>query len=301
MIEFVKVSLTRNKQTCLQDLNLEIQDHQVFGVFGSDQTSRSMLLKAAAGIEEPDKGRVLVNTENVYDPQSEAYKLSGFMQNHFGFYGQLTLEEYYEMILSLYKIYGRNRRSRLEEVLKMLDLMAFRETYLEEIPRSLFPMFGLGAAILHEPVWLILDEPFEMLDVDHREHMIDILKAMYQEGVSLIINTQVYTELTGFMTNLSVLEQGKVKICGSIEEVMEREMDTCPVRMHVIDHMEAAIQVLKDNPIVERVTVDGQEVIFRFQGDEREEAMLLAQITGSGALVRNYRRDSVNLEDILRR
>lgn len=301
MIEMVKVTLTRNKQTILDDLSLQIPDHRMFGIFGSDHQSRSMILKMAAGLEEPERGRVTVDGEPVYERRSNTYLKTGYLPDHIGLYSQLKLEEYYEMILSLYRIYGRNRIVRMEEVSSRLNLTAYMDRYLDETPQEMYPFLGLGAAILHEPDWLILNEPFESLNVAGRERMIEILRDLYDEGISFLINTQVFGELTGFLTDIAVIEDGRVMVSGSIEEVMAREMEVCPVRMQVIDGMEEALKVLKESPVVERVTVTDHDVILRFSGDEREEAQLLSQITAAGALVRNYHRDQVNLEDILRR
>ena len=59
--------------------------------------------------------------------------------------------------------------------------------------------------------------------------------------------------------------------------------------------------VLKQNSLVDRVTVDGMDVIFRFNGEEKAEAELLNDLVLSGALIQNYMRDRVNIEQIFRR
>ncbi len=301
MIELHKVSLTRNRINIFDELSMQIPSHQVFGVFGEDSLCRSMLLKIAAGLEEPGRGRVLVDDEPVYAPGSRAYQKTGYLSGDCGCYSHLKLEEYYEMALSLYKIHGRNSRARMEEIFDLLEIGEYKDRYLEEASREMIPVFGLGAAILHDPDWLILNEPFEYTDVYCRKKMIDAIRILCEEGMSVLINTQVIPELTGFLTDIAVIEDKAITISGSIEDVLAEEMVTCPVRMQVIENMDEALKVLKENPVVERVTVDRQEVVFWFSGDEREEAHLLSAVTAAGALVRNYHRDRVHLEDILRR
>ena len=78
-------------------------------------------------------------------------------------------------------------------------------------------------------------------------------------------------------------------------------MKKSPVRMHVLAGMEEALAVLKKNRMVDRVTVDEQDVIFRFNGGEKEEAELLTDLVGSGAFIQNYMRDRVNIEEFFRR
>lgn len=88
---------------------------------------------------------------------------------------------------------------------------------------------------------------------------------------------------------------------GKTEDVFETVMKKSPVRMHVLAGMEEALAVLKKNRMVDRVTVDEQDVIFRFNGGEKEEAELLTDLVGSGAFIQNYMRDRVNIEEFFRR
>ena len=110
-------------------------------------------------------------------------------------------------------------------------------------------------------------------------------------------------EVAGMLTDVLVLEEGRVAISGPIEEVVERVMHERPVRMHVLSNMDGALDVLKTNDLVERVIVDGSHVLFRFRGDEIEERIhiLEGQIADvkNGVLLQNYTRDRVNLDDIL--
>ncbi len=65
--------------------------------------------------------------------------------------------------------------------------------------------------------------------------------------------------------------------------------------------IEEALAVLKENALVDRVTVDEQDVIFRFNGGQREEAELLTDLVASGAFIQNYMRDRINIEEVFRR
>ena len=88
---------------------------------------------------------------------------------------------------------------------------------------------------------------------------------------------------------------------GETEEIFETALKKSPVRMRVLAGLEDALEVLKANALVDRVTVDEQEVIFRFNGGEREEAELLTDLVASGAFIQNYMRDRVNIEEVFRR
>ena len=146
-----------------------------------------------------------------------------------------------------------------------------------------------------------MDEPFDNMSVTARRKMIGILLTLHEKGTSMILNTPMYPEMMGFITDVLVMESGKNLTFGPVEEVYAEALCKSPVRMHILAQMEKALEVLKENPLVDRVTVDGDDVIFRFNGGEKEEAELLTDLVASGALIHNYMRDQADIEEIFRR
>ena len=203
--------------------------------------------------------------------------------------------------LELYKVGGRYRSRRIEEVLELLDIKEYEGAFIGELPAETLPFLYLGKAILQEPEWLLMDEPFDNMSVTARRKMIGILLTLHEKGTSIILNTPMYPEMMGFITDVLVMESGKNLTFGPVEEVYAEALCKSPVRMHILAQMEKALEVLKENPLVDRVTVDGDDVIFRFNGGEKEEAELLTDLVASGALIHNYMRDQADIEEIFRR
>ena len=177
----------------------------------------------------------------------------------------------------------------------------YEGAFIGELPAETLPFLYLGKAILQEPEWLLMDEPFDNMSVTARRKMIGILLTLHEKGTSIILNTPMYPEMMGFITDVLVMESGKNLTFGPVEEVYAEALCKSPVRMHILAQMEKALEVLKENPLVERVTVDGDDVIFRFNGGEKEEAELLTDLVASGALIHNYMRDQADIEEIFRR
>ena len=301
MLDFQEVSICRKGKNILDNFSLKAPDGVVLVLLGEDQEGKSMLLKAASGGEKPDEGHIYMDGISIYEEGKNAYCNFGYMSKEYGFYSLLKVNEYYELFLSLYKVGGRYRRKRIEEVLEILDLKQYEEVFIGELPGETFPFLYLGKAILQEPEWLLMDEPFNNMTLSKRKKMIGILLNLHERGMSMIINTVMYPELMGFVTDIVIMKSGKNLTFGPIEEVYAEALCKSPIRMHILAQMESALNVLKENPLVDRVTVDGDDVIFRFNGGEKEEAELLTDLVASGALIHNYMRDQANIEEIFRR
>ncbi|MDD7113338.1 MAG: ABC transporter ATP-binding protein [Lachnospiraceae bacterium] len=301
MLEFQNVTISRDNRKILDNLNIEIEEGLILGLLGADDAAKTMLLEAASGGQQPDSGQILLENESIYQEKTEAYLCFGYMPKEYGFYELLRVEEYFELFLSLYKINGRYRQKRMEEIFSLFQLEKYRNCFISEIPTEIRPFLCLAKTILHDPKWLLLDEPFADLNITYRSEMIRILLILQEQGKSIILNSPMFPDLIDFITNVAILENGKVATEGKTDAIYENALKKSPVRMHVLAGMEEALMVLKKNTLVDRVTVDGMDVIFHFNGGEKEEAELLNDLVLSGALIQNYLRDRVNIEKIFRR
>lgn len=301
MLEFQNVSIYRKEKRILHDFTLQMEEGTIFGLLGSDYRAKSMVLSAAGGGQTPDQGKILLDGVSVYQGRSDIYQSFGYMPREYGFYDLLRIEEYFELFLSLYKVNGRYREKRVKEVAELFGIEQYMRAFIVEVPAELLPFLCLAKTVLHDPQWLLLDDPFAELNATGRNAMIKILLMLQEQGKSMVINSQLFPETRGFFTDVAIIEEGKVVTGGRTEGVFETVMKKSPVRMHVLAGMEEALAVLKENRMVDRVTVDEQDVIFRFNGGEKEEAELLTDLVESGAFIQNYMRDRVNIEEFFRR
>ena len=301
MLEFQNISIYRREKRILDDFNLKIPDGAIMGLLGSDSKAKSMILAAASGSQAPDYGQILLNGVSIYQGRSRSYQNFGYMPRESGFYDLLRVDEYFELFLSLYKVNGRYRQKRMEEVAELFGIRQYMSAFIMELPAEMLPFLCLAKTVLHDPEWLLLDEPFANLNSSSRNSMIKILLMLQEEGKSIVVNSQMFPETRDFFTDVALVEDGRVVVEGETEDIFETALKKSPVRMHVLAGLDEALEVLKMNTLVDRVTVDEKEVIFRFNGGEREEAELLTDLVASGAFIQKFMRDRVNIEEVFRR
>lgn len=301
MLEFQNISIYRREKRILDGFNLKIPDGAIMGLLGSDSKAKSMILAAASGSQAPDYGQILLNGVSIYQGRSRSYQNFGYMPREYGFYDLLRVDEYFELFLSLYKVNGRYRQKRMEEVAELFGIRQYMSAFIMELPAEMLPFLCLAKTVLHDPEWLLLDEPFANLNSSSRNSMIKILLMLQEEGKSIVVNSQMFPETRDFFTDVALVEDGRVVVEGETEDIFETALKKSPVRMHVLAGLDEALEVLKMNTLVDRVTVDEKEVIFRFNGGEREEAELLTDLVASGAFIQKFMRDRVNIEEVFRR
>ena len=298
MLEYQNVTIHRRKKKIVDNFSIRIEEGSIFGLLGSDISAKSAILQAAAGLIRPSMGRIFLNDQNILSSDT-TYLETGYMSYKKQFYEQVTVEEYLEFFLALYKVNGRYRGRRVDEVLDLLEMSAYRSYFISELPSELRSFLALGQAIIHEPSWLFMDDPFGEMPVTMRKKMVDTIGMLWEGGITPVISSQPYPELMSLITELAVVEGGQMMSSGTFDSVYEEALRQSPIRMRVMSGMDEAIRVLRENPLVERVTVNGEDVILLFTGGDSEEAQLLSQLIQSGALVHHFMRDPMDLDQIL--
>ena len=188
MLEFQNTSIYRREKRILDDFSLKIPDGAIMGLLGSDSKAKSMILAAASGSQAPDYGQILLDGVSIYQGRNPAYQNFGYMPREYGFYDLLRVDEYFELFLSLYKVNGRYRQKRMEEVAELFGIRQYMSAFIAELPVEMQPFLCLAKTVLHDPKWLLLDEPFEGLNSASRNSMIQILLIQQEQGKSMVVN-----------------------------------------------------------------------------------------------------------------
>lgn len=301
MLKFQNVTINDQntiKRKLIDHVSVSIEDGSIVGLVGNDTIAKSAFLYAASGSKAPDRGQIYLGDRSLY-PNNDQYMDIGYLPANGQFYEQITVEEYYELFLALYKVNGRYRHRRIEEVLEILEVQEYRNRFLSEIPAEIKPFISLGKTVLHEPKWLLLDDPFENLPITQRKRMLDYLAFFWEQGMSLVISTEIFPEIIPFFTDILVFDGGQLVSKGTVEDVYAQSLRESQIHIRILSGMEEALRVLRENDLVERVTVDKNDVSILFSGADDDEAKLLTQLVKAGALVHSFVRDPMDFEQFM--
>ena len=316
VIRYEHVDISYKGKRVVHDVSFSVEKGEILGIVGESGSGKSTLIKAAMGLLSQEglvtRGDIWYQGKNITDlPGRDRRRLNGpelgyIFQNAGSSFSPIRTVgvQLYETMKEHSRISKKEFQDRALELLAKLgfsDGMRILKSYPFELSGGMQQRVGIARALAIQPEILLMDEPFDNMSVTARRKMIGILLTLHEKGTSIILNTPMYPEMMGFITDVLVMESGKNLTFGPVEEVYAEALCKSPVRMHILAQMEKALEVLKENPLVDRVTVDGDDVIFRFNGGEKEEAELLTDLVASGALIHNYMRDQADIEEIFRR
>ena len=248
-----------------------------------------------------DKKEILENrldgvrtTKNILKQKS----LIGFVPDFFGVYENLNVIEYLEFFAASYGIYGRAGTVRAREVLEMVELSGKEEQMVDSLSRGIQQRLCLARAMIHKPKLLVLDEPNSGLDPRSRKDFQLLLQRLAREDYTILISSHILSELADLCTSIGVINGGVMVQQGKLENIMLAIDSSNPLRITVLNQVPKALELLRQDPQVSRLSVDENKIAAWFSGSREEEAYLLQKLVDAGILVVSFAREHNSLESL---
>lgn len=298
MVEIENLYKHYGKFVALDHLDLSIEKGELFGFVGPNGAGKTTTMRIISGLLKADGGQVqIAGVDALKDSQSLKRKI-GYMPDFFGVYDNLKAIEYMEFYASIYGIVGKRAKDMCMELMDLVNLSDKAEFYVDSLSRGMKQRLCLARSLVHNPELLILDEPASGLDPRARFEMKGILRNLHDMGKTIVISSHILSELAEMCTTIGIIDKGNMVTKGAVEDIMRRLNTSNPLKIHVIENVESAVRVIKENPQVENLSIDGMDITVSFNGSEEEEATLLENLVKNGIKVVSYVRETGNLEEV---
>ena len=224
MIEFDRLSKRFGEHQVLQDFTLKIPEGQTTVLMGFSGTGKSVALKHAVGLLEPDAGRVLVDGRVVnelgYGDLMELRTRIGFVFQFAALFDSLTVAENVGLGLSRRGLDQPGIRQRVAECLALVELEAAGDRYPAELSGGMRKRVGIARAIALRPRYILYDEPTTGLDPVTAANMDELMiRARRELGATSVVVTHDVHSAFRVADRIAFLHEGKVRLVGTTDEV----------------------------------------------------------------------------------
>ena len=99
-------------------------------------------------------------------------------------------------------------------------------------------------------------------------------------------------------TTIGIIDKGNMVTKGTVEEIMQKLSTSTPLKIHVTGNVETAVRIIKENPQVENLSINGPDITVSFNGVEEDEAGLLSKLINNDVRISSFMRETGNLEEV---
>jgi ABC-2 type transport system ATP-binding protein len=268
----------------------------IFGFLGPNGAGKTTTIRMLLGLLRPTSGSATVLGFDIVRQTDEVKRRIGYMSQRFSLYDDLTVDENLNFYGRTYGVRGRDLRRRKAFVLQMAGLEGRERELTRNLSGGWKQRLALGAAIIHEPEMLFLDEPTAGVDPISRRAFWDLLYDLAEGGTTIMVTTH-YMDEAEHCQSLGFIQGGRIVAHGSPAGIKEREM-TGQVLEIDCDAPERAIPALREMGVFEEVALYGALV----HAVAPDVEALMAEIEGvlqqAGAEVHTMDVIAPSLEDV---
>ncbi len=202
------------ERAALQGVSLRIETGDSVFVYGPNGAGKTTLLRIFSALARPTEGQALFNGVEIHSHVAAAKARLGLVSHATFLYGELTARENLQLTGTLFGL--PDVKTRIEAVLEQFSLQERADEPVRRLSRGLQQRVTLARALLHNPDFVLLDEPFTGLDAASVKKLESLLRHLPEEGKAVVFSTHSFEQGAALAKRLVALEAGRLRYDGPL-------------------------------------------------------------------------------------
>ena len=274
--------------TAVTDVNLEIQEGEIFGVIGYSGAGKSTLIRMLNGLEIPTDGSVTVANKQVSHIKGPELRTArqkiGMIFQHFNLLWSRTVRENISFPLEIAGVSKANRIKKVDELIKLVGLQGREDAYPSQLSGGQKQRVGIARALANDPKVLLCDEATSALDPQTTDSILDLLVDINERlGLTIVLITHEMHVIRKICHRVAVMEDGKIVEKGSVLEVFKNPQQ--PITKRFVQQVTEPEKTKETIGHLLGVYTSGQVVQLSFVGQGAEQPLITNLIRNFGITV----------------
>ena len=272
-VETTNLTKRYKDKAAVKQLNLRIQEGEIYGFIGRNGAGKSTTLKMISGLATPTEGEIRLFGKPVNNPIIR--RRIGVLIESAGLYPNMTAKQNIRMKA---KCMGLIEEASIDSVLQITGLADTGKKQVKHFSMGMKQRLGVALALLGNPDLLILDEPINGLDPEGIRELRQLVLQLHEEGKTILISSHILGELSKISTSYGIIKDGELIEQITKETLEEKCMDFFQIEVH--DVHRALPLILENFPNVQAEVFDNRTIrIYGLsKGDELNQILVRNQI-----------------------
>jgi ABC-2 type transport system ATP-binding protein len=209
------------KFEAVKGVSFSVEKGESFSLLGPNGAGKSTIINMITGLYPLTAGTIQIKGIDVMKNPKQAQKRIGVVPQEIALYETLSARENLKFWGRMYDLSGKSLEKSVDEVLEIIGLTERAKDKINTFSGGMKRRVNIGAAILHQPEVLIMDEPTVGIDPQSRNHILNTVKRLNQDGMTIIYTSHYMEEVEYLCERIGIIDHGELIACGTLKELRE--------------------------------------------------------------------------------
>lgn len=282
----------------VKGINLSIEKGEIFSLLGPNGAGKTTVISMMSGLLTPTEGDVVVDGHSIIKEPIAVKAVLGVVPQEIALYPQLSARQNLEFFGKLYGLGGADLGRRCDEVLEFIGLKDRQKERISSYSGGMKRRVNIGVGLLHKPKIVFMDEPTVGIDPQSRRNILDTVKTLNQQGMTVLYTTHYMEEAQELSHRVGIIDHGELIACGNQVELMQKVGEKDTILVKIGEQVVQAAEIVKSVPGIDSVTTDdGTLKILAGRGRQTLPAVIKA-LDDKGMTLQSVEVKEPNLEAV---
>jgi ABC-2 type transport system ATP-binding protein len=224
MIETKELTKKYGDLIAVDALDLKVEQGELFVFLGPNGAGKTTTIKILTCLLQPTSGEASVGGINVVESPNAVKKIMGYLPENPFLYDKLSGREFLQFVADMHGV--QKRHEKIEKFMELFDLSAAADELIEGYSLGMKKKVAIGAALIHDPKALFLDEPTGGLDPRSARTMKDLLQDLCSRGTTVFMSTHILEVAEKMCDRVGIINSGKLVKVGTMEQLRSEAQET---------------------------------------------------------------------------
>jgi len=273
----------------VDNASFTVPEGSVFGLIGRNGAGKTTTIRMMMNIILPDSGEVIFRGAKV---GQEFRNRVGYLPEERGLYKRMKVIDTILYFAELKGKSGREMMRKANEYLKRFELLDRKNSKIEDLSKGNQQKIQFISTILHDPEFIILDEPFSGMDPINTNLLKEVILEEKQKGKVIIFSTHLMEFAEKMCDHITMIDHGKIILNGSLNEIKKKH-----AQKNITLNYQGDISFLKSNPMVEKISDFGNSTGIRIK-DEKYSQDIIRELVKNDVIIKKFDSNDISLLEI---
>lgn len=279
-------------------ISFEVKEGEVFGLLGPNGAGKSTTISIISTLLPPSGGDILFEGKNILEEPKAIRSKLGVVPQDVALYPTLSGYENLSFWGNMYGLSGPELKRRIGEVSEIIGLNGRLKDRVDKYSGGMKRRLNIGAALLHMPKLLIMDEPTVGIDPQSRNHILDTVLELNRQGMTIIYTSHYMEEVEYLCSRICIMDQGKIIASGSKDELVEMIGGKTEIGLSLETADQEILKTLGTIEGIESIDRQENQIMIRCENADLILADMIARISAGGNHIKAVDVKKPNLETV---